>query len=206
MVRVAARGQRGIAEALALAGASAGDPVMLVGHSQGGMVAAQAAADSASGAFAYNVIHVLTAGSPIGLADVPDDVQVLALENNNDVVPHLDSTDNPRSPNVTSVTVYGTWQTEPLQSVNRDYGLLSDVEIADLEERYGPPSRLSRQALTTIGRTGCSTLRPLPGVETSASRRPSARPCAMRGCARAVACADRPADGRSSGASAARTA
>ena len=96
--------QRAIAGALAMAGATADDPVMLVGHSQGGMVAAQAAADSASGAFDYNVTHVLTAGSPIGLADIPDDVQVLALENGNDVVPHLDSTDNPGSPNVTTVT------------------------------------------------------------------------------------------------------
>jgi len=96
--------ERAIAEALAMAGATADDPVMLVGHSQGGMVAAQAAADSANGAFDYNVTHVLTAGSPIALADIPDDVQVLALENNNDLVPHLDSTDNPGSPNITTVT------------------------------------------------------------------------------------------------------
>ena len=47
---------------------------------------------------------MLTAESPIALADMPDDVQVLALENNNHVVPHLDSTDNPGSPNVTTVT------------------------------------------------------------------------------------------------------
>ena len=34
--------------------------------------------------------------------------------------------------------VYGTWQTEPLQSLGLRYGHLSDAEIADLEERYGP--------------------------------------------------------------------
>ncbi|MBF9128571.1 alpha/beta hydrolase [Plantactinospora sp. S1510] len=96
--------QHAIAEALRMAGATADDPVMLVGHSQGGMVAAQAAQDTATGAFPYNVTHVVTAGSPIGNTDVPAGVQVLALENARDIVPHLDATDNPDRSNVTTVT------------------------------------------------------------------------------------------------------
>jgi pimeloyl-ACP methyl ester carboxylesterase len=96
--------EQAIAEALHRAGASPTDPVMLIGHSQGGMVAAQAAHDTATGAFDYNVTHVLTAGSPIARADVPPDVQVLALENSHDIVPHLDAADNPDRPNVTTVT------------------------------------------------------------------------------------------------------
>jgi len=93
-----------IAEALRRAGASPTDPVMLVGHSQGGMVAAQAAADTADGTFGYNVTHVLTAGSPVALADVPPDVQVLSLENEHDIVAHLDGAENPASPNHTTVS------------------------------------------------------------------------------------------------------
>jgi hypothetical protein len=95
--------QKGIQEALDRAGADeTRAPVMLVGHSQGGIVAAQATGDlKANG---YNVTHVVTAGSPVGRIDVPGDVQVLSLENRNDIVPHLDASDNPDSPNRTTVT------------------------------------------------------------------------------------------------------
>jgi hypothetical protein len=96
--------EEAVAQALFDAHVDPDDPVMLVGHSQGGMVAAQAAADSADGTFGYNVTHVVTAGSPIALADVPVDVQVLSLENNHDIVPHLDGADNADRPNLTTVT------------------------------------------------------------------------------------------------------
>jgi thioesterase domain-containing protein len=95
--------QKGIEEALRRAGAQdTGAPVMLVGHSQGGIVAAQATGDLV--AHGYNVTHVLTAGSPVGRIDVPDSVQMLSLENRNDIVPHLDASDNPDLPNRTTVT------------------------------------------------------------------------------------------------------
>jgi pimeloyl-ACP methyl ester carboxylesterase len=96
--------QRAIAEALRLAGARNTDPVMLVGHSQGGMVAAQAASDAGTPAFDYDVRSVVTAGSPIGRVDVPGSVQLLALENAHDIVPHLDSRANDDASNVTTVT------------------------------------------------------------------------------------------------------
>ena len=93
-----------LAEALHQAGVGADDPVMLVGHSQGGMLATQAASDSKTPAFDYNVTHVVTAGSPVGSIDVPNRVQVLSLENKHDIVPHLDARDNPTSANRTTVT------------------------------------------------------------------------------------------------------
>jgi hypothetical protein len=96
--------ERAIAKALDDAGASPTDPVMLIGHSQGGIVAAQAAHDSANDNFNFNVTHVLTAASPIARIDVPDHVQVLSLENSHDIVPHLDAADNPDRPNHTTVT------------------------------------------------------------------------------------------------------
>jgi hypothetical protein len=95
--------EQGVVRALHLAGASATDPVMLVGHSQGGIVAAQTAADL-SGSGQFNVTHVLTAGSPIGHVAVPDNVQVLSLENQHDIVPHLDAASNADQPNHTTVT------------------------------------------------------------------------------------------------------
>lgn len=101
--------QNGIVEALRRAGADGGEPIMLVGHSQGGIVAAQMAHDMAGSEF--NITHVVTAGSPVGRIDIPDNVQVLSFENNHDIVPHLDATDNPDRPNRVTVsfdTQHGT--------------------------------------------------------------------------------------------------
>lgn len=89
-----------IRKALREAGVSSRDEVMLVGHSQGGMQAAALAADPK---FPYNVTHVVTAGSPVATAGIPDHVRVLSLENTGDVVPLLDGEDNPRSANHTTV-------------------------------------------------------------------------------------------------------
>jgi hypothetical protein len=95
--------QKGVEEAMRRAGIGPNDPVMLVGHSQGGMVAARAAHDFVA-AGEFNVTHVVTAGSPVGRMPIPDGVQVLSLENSGDIVPHLDAADNPASDNRTTVT------------------------------------------------------------------------------------------------------
>ena len=79
-------------QVLADAGAARGEPVMLVGHSQGGMVAVRAATALAG---RFTVTHVVTAGSPVGTMLPPPGVQVLSLENIRDVVPHADGRANP---------------------------------------------------------------------------------------------------------------
>ncbi|MGQ0840370.1 hypothetical protein [Actinokineospora sp.] len=94
--------QEGIQEALVAAGVPKDAPIMLVSHSQGGIVATRAATDFV--AQGYNVTHVLTAGAPVGGILVPDSVQVLSLENNGDITPHLDARVNPPSDNRTTVT------------------------------------------------------------------------------------------------------
>jgi hypothetical protein len=99
--------ERGIVDALHRAGVQPDDDVLLVGHSEGGMVAVDAARHLvASGEF--HVSHVVTAGAPIGLVagGVPSNVDVLAIENEGDVVPHLDDAPNPDRVNVTTVTVH----------------------------------------------------------------------------------------------------
>ncbi|GAA2510818.1 alpha/beta hydrolase [Pilimelia columellifera] len=96
--------QHAVAEALRRAGAGPDDPVMLVGHSQGGLVAAQAARDSGAGGFAFNVTHVVAVGAPIGHVVAPSHVQVLSLENRHDIVPRLDAAENRDRPNVTTVS------------------------------------------------------------------------------------------------------
>ena len=95
--------QQAVDQALHQAGVSPTDPVMLVGHSQGGIIAANAAADWVNEG-KYNVTNVVTAGSPVGLVDMPSSVKVLSLENSGDIVAHLDGRSNPTTSNWTTVT------------------------------------------------------------------------------------------------------
>jgi hypothetical protein len=92
--------QRGIEEAMHRAGIGPDDPVLLAGHSQGGM---EAAAMLGKGS-AFHVTHVVTAGAPTAqVPGFPPGSHVLSLENHGDVVPLLDGADNPDS--VQQVTV-----------------------------------------------------------------------------------------------------
>lgn len=97
--------EQGVLAALRQAGVRATDEVMLVGHSQGGLIAVNTARDAVTSG-EFNVTHVITAGAPVGLVvgQVPKSVRVLALENSKDVVPHTDGRANPPRPNVTTVS------------------------------------------------------------------------------------------------------
>ena len=78
------------------------EPVMLTGHSLGGIAVMVLAADDRVRARA-NITHVLTAGSPVGHVPVPAQVQVLSFEHVGDVVPLVDLTPNPDLPHWTTV-------------------------------------------------------------------------------------------------------
>ncbi len=93
---------RGVLAALAEAGVRKGEPMMLVGHSQGGMTAA-ALTEWPEFTDRFDVTHVVTAGSPIARDAVPPGVQVLALENKYDLVPRLDGRANADQSNVTTI-------------------------------------------------------------------------------------------------------
>lgn len=71
-----------------------GDPVMLTGHSLGGIAAASIAATPSARA-ALNITHVVTVGSPVAHLSVPEDVEVLSLVHTKDVVTQLDLAANP---------------------------------------------------------------------------------------------------------------
>ncbi|KUM36964.1 hypothetical protein AR539_06390 [Arthrobacter sp. EPSL27] len=75
--------------AMRQAGIPDGAPVMLVGHSQGGMTAANLAADAGFRG-QFNVTNVMTYGSPIDSTRIPGSVDTLALQHPFDVVPRLD--------------------------------------------------------------------------------------------------------------------
>jgi hypothetical protein len=125
---------RGIEAAMAQAGVPPGDPVMLVGHSLGGMTAVALAADPAFRQ-RFNVTQVVTAGAPIGRFEVPSGVQVLAVENRNDVVPALDGADNPDRANVTTLT-FGANKGD----VGKNHSLRDAYAVAAADLPAGDPS------------------------------------------------------------------
>jgi hypothetical protein len=89
----------GVEQALHQAQAASGrdashDPVLLSGHSLGGIVAA-GLASSPSFVAQHRVTHVVTMGSPVARMPVPRDVQVLSLEHHQDPVPRLEGRLNP---------------------------------------------------------------------------------------------------------------
>ena len=93
---------QGIQQAMLDAGLE-GKDVMLVGHSQGGMVSTSLAADPDFSRH-FNVQHVVTAGAPTAqVPDLPSGTSAIHLENRGDAVPLLDGEDNPDQPNRTTV-------------------------------------------------------------------------------------------------------
>lgn len=95
--------------AMDAAGIPPGSPVMLVGHSQGGIIAGQLASDPAF-VRQYGVTNVLTYGAPIDHMQLAPGVQALQVQHRFDVVPRLDlggvdvGGTNPNTP-VTTVTL-----------------------------------------------------------------------------------------------------
>lgn len=81
----------GIERTMTEAGIRPHDPVLLVGHSLGGLEAASMLAHGSG----FDVTHVVTAGSPLGAVHgYPPGTHVLSLENRGDLVPLLDGRDN----------------------------------------------------------------------------------------------------------------
>lgn len=92
-----------VVAALEADGAERGEPVMLVGHSLGGIVATALAGNQCI-ADRFTVKAVMTAGAPTGRIALPRSVNALHLEGTRDIVPGLDAAPNPDTP--TRVTVH----------------------------------------------------------------------------------------------------
>jgi hypothetical protein len=96
--------EMGLATTAALvdAGVQRGEPVVLSGHSQGGIVSAALAADPDFTA-RFAVAAVLTIGSPVSRLRPARSTQVLSLEHTQDIMPALSGGGNPRTANQTTV-------------------------------------------------------------------------------------------------------
>ncbi len=99
--------RKGVEEAVRRAGIPAGAPVLIVGFSLGGMLAADLAR---TGLGDVSVEGVVVAGAPIDTADDPPGVPVLSLVHEGDAVPALDLApdgDGPLRVTVTDIVVDG---------------------------------------------------------------------------------------------------
>ncbi len=98
--------RRALEQAMAAAGRAGAtgrdDPVLLSGHSQGGIISASLASDPAFRA-SHPRLQIVTAGSPIAGFPIPPSVPVLSLEHVQDPVPRLDGSANPDRPTWTTV-------------------------------------------------------------------------------------------------------
>ncbi|MDC7123475.1 hypothetical protein OMK64_18240 [Cellulomonas fimi] len=91
-----------VIEAMRLAGIREDDPVMLAGHSQGGMVATSVASALAG---TYRIAAVLTVGSPdIPRGPMPPGVQVLHVRDSGDIAPQSDGRPDRGTSNVRVVS------------------------------------------------------------------------------------------------------
>lgn len=90
--RARADSARFVAEAMRLAGIGTGEPVALIGHSQGGIVAATLASDYVD---EFAIEHIVTAGSPIANHPIGEDVWVTSIEMDDELVAALDGAANP---------------------------------------------------------------------------------------------------------------
>jgi len=88
-----------VREAIDAALVPRGAEVLLVGHSEGGIVAMDLAGDPAFNGGRVRVMQVVAAGSPISSKPVAggSGTRVLSIENVNDIVTHLDAADPPAS-------------------------------------------------------------------------------------------------------------
>lgn len=157
---------RAVRDALTAHGVTPDEPVMLAGHSQGGMIAAVGA-----GALAdrYRVTHVVTAGSPTGRIVVPPGVATLHLENTRDVVPGLDGRANPDTRDRVTVVHDRRRSVQPdapdrSLTVAEAHGLDGyAATAAQVDRGAGPSARAwtdSAGAYLTGGRSEISVYRP----------------------------------------------
>src|SRR5699024_1974110 len=90
-----------IIRAMREAGVGPTDPVVITGHSQGGMVAVNVA-NHPDAVREFTIEGVITAGSPISNLAAPDG-HTLALEHTEDPVPGLDDASNSLAPGMVTV-------------------------------------------------------------------------------------------------------
>lgn len=158
-----------VVAALRADGAGPDDPVMLAGHSQGGIIATALAASPAIAA-SFHVRAVVTAGSPTGRIELPANVSALHLEGTRDLVPGLDGKANPETP--TRVTVHHDVRRSEEESLA---GAGTSVASAHALPTYRETARLVDEGASASSDAWLATNREFldPGLVTVTRYKPS---------------------------------
>ena len=120
-----AASELGVQRALLQAGVTQNDRVLFIGHSQGGLIAANIAANAEKQK--YRVAGLVTLGAPLGQLATQIKVPTISLEHSNDVVPKLGLKANPIAANWVTV------QREIAVDENRN-ALVQAHELAGYQE------------------------------------------------------------------------
>lgn len=124
---------QGILQVLAQAGVQPSEPILVVGHSLGGMEAAALA----TGNHGFNVTDVVTAGSPTAqVGHFPAGTNVLSLEEKDDIVPMADLVPNPDSIEQTTVV----FDSDAGDGVVANHAYPAYLQGAELVDSAGHPS------------------------------------------------------------------
>lgn len=167
-----------VEQAMRLAGIPAGEPIVLAGHSQGGLAAAAMAADPVLRE-RFAVSAVVTAGAPVGTIPLPPDVVGIHLEHDTDPVAALDARPNPDTPQRTTALVDlaaapdpAARAAAPSPAASHDIALYART-AAGLEELEDPSLRQAQAQLgalldgaTTVGTSWYTAVR-VPGQPVS---------------------------------------
>lgn len=139
----AADSMRAVEMAMSAAGIPADAPVMLTGHSQGGIVA-MALASSPEFARRFRVTHVVTTGAPVAMFAAPPSVQSLHFEHTEDIVPALDLKANGNAANQTTFSHSISQSPEP-----RMRQLGQELLSAHSLEGYAATAELAESGVST---------------------------------------------------------
>lgn len=135
---------RAVVKAMEAAGIGRDDPVVLAGHSQGGLIASRVAA-----AGGYAVAAVLTVGSPTGSSATPASVPTLGLEHTSDPVPALDG--KPPRDEPLRTTVRGRPDGRARRSASHAHATPEYEKLAARADASGHPSLVRwRETMTDV--------------------------------------------------------
>jgi pimeloyl-ACP methyl ester carboxylesterase len=135
--------EHAVRTAMEQAGIDARTPVILVGHSQGGLIASRIAA---SGDFA--VTDLVVAGSPSHGVSVPERIRVTAFEHSDDLVPALSG---PLTAATASTLFLRQKAPAGAQGVLPEHELQSYIATARLADASGDPLVAARRKALTVG-------------------------------------------------------
>jgi hypothetical protein len=138
------------------------DDLILVGYSQGGMVASELS-ESVS-----NVSGVVTIGSPVANASFSSDLPVVSLEHSNDVVPAFSGSTNPITENWSTATRH--LNLAPGENISAAHDIGNYVQTAKMADE-SPDTGLTRVKARILDQLAGA--KPLETREFSASKEAS---------------------------------